>query len=97
MSPSTPRWRSSSNYDYVDKLTAPDIGWEWLRRNEDYQRDYADLIASPSPIERVGKRWGLRFPCRSSSQIDRGTGVLASGRRNRIGYTGAGAATLRRR
>ncbi|RTL91037.1 hypothetical protein EJV44_20715 [Ancylobacter aquaticus] len=95
MSPNTSRWRSSSSYDYVDQLTAPDIGWEWLRRNEDYQRDYAELFESPSPIERVGTRWGLRFPCCPSSQVHRGAGVLASGGRYRIGYTDTGASVRR--
>ncbi|MFC3677094.1 transcriptional regulator domain-containing protein [Ferrovibrio xuzhouensis] len=95
MSPDTSRWRSSSDYDYVDQLTAPDIGWEWLRRNEDYQRDYAEFSSAPSEsasvIERPGRQWGLRFPCCPSSEVDRGASVLASARRHRIGHTNAGA------
>nr|WP_244642503.1 DUF6499 domain-containing protein [Phyllobacterium sp. 628] len=95
MSPDTSRWRSSSSYDYVDQLTAPDIGWEWLRRNEDYQRDYAELSGapreSPSLIARAGSQWGLRFPCRPCSELRRGASILASGREYRIGDTDAGA------
>lgn len=99
MSPDTSRWRSSSNYDYVDQLTASDIGWEWLRRNNDYQRDYAEfssaLTDSPSPIERVGRRWGLRFPCRPNSEVHRGASVLASGGGYRIGHTDGSASVHR--
>jgi len=66
MSPDTSRWRSSSTYDYVDGLTAPDIGWEWLRRNEDYQRSYTEFRRAVSPTavltERAARPWGLRFP-----------------------------------
>ncbi|WP_291730482.1 DUF6499 domain-containing protein [Bradyrhizobium sp.] len=99
MSPDSSRWRSSSDYDYVDHLTAPDVGWEWLRRNEDYQRDYAQLTSasrdSPSMSEGAGRRWGLRFPCRTRSEVDRGRRVLASGGRHRIGDTGARAGVPR--
>lgn len=38
MKPDTSRWRSSSSYDYLDKLDAPDLAWEWLRRNTKYQQ-----------------------------------------------------------
>jgi hypothetical protein len=72
MSPDTTRWRSSSTYDYVDHLTAPDVGWEWLRRNEDYQRDFDNLRngqrQSPDLIERASAKWGLRFRCRAKAQ-----------------------------
>jgi hypothetical protein len=82
MSPDTSRWRSSSDYEYVDQLNAPDIGWEWLRRNDDYQRDYAEFSSASTDslpqIEQVVKRWGLRFPCRPRSEVDRGASILAS-------------------
>jgi len=69
MSPDASRWRSSSTYDYVDRLTAPDIGWEWLRRNEDYQSSYAEFSRAMSPTEALAEQaarsWGLRFPDRS--------------------------------
>lgn len=72
MSPDASRWRSSSTYIYVDHLTAPDVGWEWLRRNEDYQRDFDSLRKarhqSPELIERASRRWGLRFPRRAKPQ-----------------------------
>lgn len=95
MSPDTSQWRSSSSYDYVDHLTAPDIGWEWLRRNEDYQRDFSEFRSgskeSPPQIERVARRWGLRFPCRPGSEVERGASVLASAGRYRNGGPDTGA------
>ncbi|WEO65098.1 transcriptional regulator domain-containing protein [Rhizobium rhizogenes] len=99
MSHDRSRWRSSSSYDYVDQLTAPDIGWEWLRRNDDYLRDYAEFSSastgSPPLMERVGRRWGLRFPCRPCSEIHRSASVLASGRRYRLGDTDTGTSVRR--
>ena len=101
MSHDPSRWRSSPSYEYVDHLTAPDVGWEWLRRNEEYQRDYAELAGasseSPSLIERAGEAWGLRFPCRSFSEVDRNANILAPGRRHRVGDPDAGASVFRRR
>lgn len=71
MSLDTSRWRSQSTYDYVDTLTAPDIGWEWLRRNEDYQSSYTALSqaehSAPVLTEGAARKWGLRFPGRSSA------------------------------
>lgn len=66
MSLDTSRWRSPSTYDYVDTLTAPDVGWEWLRRNEDYQSSYATFSRAESPAialtDNATRKWGLRFP-----------------------------------
>ncbi|WP_393993874.1 MULTISPECIES: transcriptional regulator domain-containing protein [Xanthobacter] len=71
MSLDTSRWRSQSTYDYVDALTAPDIGWEWLRRNEDYQSSYAAFSQAEHPApaltEGAARKWGLRFPGRSGA------------------------------
>jgi len=36
-------WRSSADYDYVERLGASDLAWEWLRRNKHYAQDYATL------------------------------------------------------
>jgi len=66
MSAEQSQWRSSENYDYVDRLSASDIAWEWLRRNQEYQRDYQKLSGARVPtlnlLERASTRWGLRFP-----------------------------------
>jgi len=56
------QWRSTSEYDYVETLEAPDLAWEWLRRNADYQCDYAKRWAPQRLTQHVRRRWGLRFP-----------------------------------
>jgi len=65
MGPDTSRWRSSETYDYLDDLIAPDLAWEWLRRNADYQSDFADSGRSAVAAQRfaalVRPRWGLLF------------------------------------
>ena len=91
MSQDISRWRSSSSYDYVDHLTAPEIGWEWLRRNEDYQRDYAEFSQETAPttelIKRASLRWDLRFPGRSRFERRRDDNILASRGRYRFDYS----------
>lgn len=81
----TSRWRSSSTYDFVDGLVAPDLAWEWLRRNADYQRDYAESEHPAADTQRltdlVRTRWGLRFPCPPNFQRHRNNGVLGAGGR----------------
>lgn len=66
MSLDTSRWRSSAIYDYVDTLTAPDVGWEWLRRNPDYQDSYTAFSRAEPPAaaltDGAARKWGLRFP-----------------------------------
>lgn len=65
-------WNDTPSYDYIDDLSAPEIGWECLRRNDFYRADYTRLVRSDSGsadlIERIRDRWGLRFPCRASLQ-----------------------------
>lgn len=68
MTPDASQWRMSAHYDHVDDLTASDLAWEWLRRNEDYDHDYGSLgSADTDPetlIEKIRRHWGLRFPDR---------------------------------
>ena len=82
MPPDPSRWRSASEYDYVESLTAPDLAWEWLRRNTDYQHDYAGAIErkeDPRDLTHLMRRsWGLRFPDRSPADCDAGGGLLAA-------------------
>lgn len=70
MKPNTSRWRVASTYDFVDHVGVDDLAWECLRRNRDYQKDYAALkqrgaLDHPIPAE-LERRWGLRFRCPSS-------------------------------
>lgn len=68
MSTTPSQWRDPQAYDYLEGLSAPDLAWEFLRRNPDYQRDYAALTAAPHDAAAQAAfraRWGLMFPCRS--------------------------------
>lgn len=70
MTPDASTWRSSAEYDHLDALTASDLAWEWLRRNEAYDADFEALAASeaqPGMSDRIRQRWGLRFPRRPSN------------------------------
>lgn len=66
MTPDISHWRSSERYEYVEDLVSPELAWEWLRRNEDYQRDFAAVQTEPNTdtaaTEAATSRWGLRFP-----------------------------------
>ncbi|MCO5081105.1 MAG: DUF6499 domain-containing protein [Rhizobiaceae bacterium] len=68
MTPDASQWRLSAHYDHVDALTASDIAWEWLRRNDDYDHDFesfARSVIDPQVLtERIRQQWGLRFPDR---------------------------------
>ena len=66
MTPDASGWRSSVRYAHVADMTASDVAWEWLRRNESYDKDFralADSNGDPRAlIDKIGQRWGLRFP-----------------------------------
>ncbi|MEI3855601.1 MULTISPECIES: transcriptional regulator domain-containing protein [unclassified Ensifer] len=74
MRPDTSQWRSSSAYDYVDDLSGPDLAWEWLRRNTDYQQDFPALQRTTTDRQALllalRRRWGLRFPGCAVTQCD---------------------------
>lgn len=67
MTPDASTWRSSE-YEHLDALTASDLAWEWLRRNEAYDADFeasATGHGDPTSLtDRIRQRWGLRFPGR---------------------------------
>lgn len=62
-------WRISTAYDYVNELDAPDLAWEFLRRNPEYQKDYARLTAADTDDQvvrsEIADHWGLSFRHRS--------------------------------
>ncbi|WP_255684217.1 MULTISPECIES: transcriptional regulator domain-containing protein [unclassified Xanthobacter] len=82
MTPDASGWRSSERYAHVAEMTASDVAWEWLRRNESYDRDFRALGGSESDLraltDRIGQRWGLRFPGRPDAGTTRSAGDLAS-------------------
>ncbi|GAA0631406.1 hypothetical protein GCM10009424_00740 [Sphingomonas ursincola] len=59
-------WEAASDYDYLDTLGPSDLAWEWLRRNEQYEDDFAAFDRAPSEPggtpDLIRERWGLRFP-----------------------------------
>jgi hypothetical protein len=72
MSP-PPDWRSSDSYAYLNDLDVPELSWEFLRRNADYQEDYRNTI-KPDPNSDDGNdasalHWGLRFRGRSRASF----------------------------
>ena len=70
MTPDASQWRLPARYDHVDDLTASDLAWEWLRRNDDYDQDFEALggtdVVRQVLTEKIRQQWGLRFPGRST-------------------------------
>lgn len=62
-------WRISTAYDYVNELDAPDLAWEFLRRNPEYQQDYNRLkqrgLREDQAAGALSAKWGLSFRGRS--------------------------------
>lgn len=65
MKPDTTYWREQGRYEYLDTLTTEGLAWEFLRRNEDYQKEYEQLVVRnevDAPLSSdAQRRWGLRF------------------------------------
>ena len=59
MHPDTSHWRSKETYDYLDSLPPEGLAWEFLRRNENYQREYSTHKRRGNVD--ASKHWGLRF------------------------------------
>lgn len=85
MTPNASRWRSSASYDHVEDLTASHLAWEWLRRNDAYDKDFEALMqagADPQSLtDKIRQQWGLRFPCRPSAVPADSADLLAPTRR----------------
>ena len=66
MAPDASSWRSPAAYEHVDDLSASDLPWEWLRRNDAYGEDFKELSDRKTDLhaltERIRQRWRLRFP-----------------------------------
>jgi hypothetical protein len=62
-------WRTPAAYDYAKSIAAAGFAWEYLRRNDEYQRDFHALAKMKSlsgrMLEAFSRRWGLRFSLRS--------------------------------
>lgn len=60
-------WRSPAAYEHARGIPAAGFAWEYLRRDEDYQRDFDRINSDVMPLEdealdAFSRRWGLRFP-----------------------------------
>ena len=81
-------WRSTSSADQYRDHDYADFAQEFLHRNADYRRDYADTqerIARFPSVEHhekegLSRRWGLSFPHRSASKRPRVPGTLVAQR-----------------
>lgn len=84
MTPDISHWRSSERYEYVERLVSPELAWEWLRRNEDYQRDFEAAQVEPDAgtmaTEATMSKWGLRFPAVAGPRRQRGRAHLGAHR-----------------
>ncbi|QMW23241.1 transcriptional regulator domain-containing protein [Sandaracinobacteroides saxicola] len=87
MTPDISHWRSSGRYEYVEDLVSPELAWEWLRRNEDYQHDFQTAQAAPdantTAADAARRKWGLRFPVVADPRRQRGRTHLGAHREHR--------------
>ena len=62
-------WRSPAAYQFAKGITAAGFAWEYLRRHDDYRREFQIIaeLSEPDPVrlEAFVQRWGLRFSNRS--------------------------------
>lgn len=59
-------WRSPAAYAHAKSIAAAGFAWEYLRRDEDYRRDFHRVRRLPRRDAKArvafSERWGLRFP-----------------------------------
>ena len=62
-------WRSPAAYGHTKQIPAAGFAWEYLRRNDEYRRDFETVALTERPdakrLEVFAQRWGVRFPKRS--------------------------------
>ncbi len=67
-------WRSPAAYQHAESIPAAGFAWEYLRRNDDYHRDFQEITRVKKPATRsldaFSKRWGLRFPVQPRVLLD---------------------------
>jgi hypothetical protein len=61
-------WRSAAAYEQAKVIPASGFAWEYLRRDDDYHRDFERVnrrkSSAATTLEAFSQRWGLRFPTR---------------------------------
>ncbi|MFG1359020.1 transcriptional regulator domain-containing protein [Xanthobacter pseudotagetidis] len=62
-------WRSPAAYQFAKSIPAAGFAWEYLRRDDEYHREFQAITTSREPdperLEAFVRRWGLRFSDRS--------------------------------
>lgn len=62
-------WRSPAAYKFAKSIPAAGFAWEYLRRDDEYRREFRAITTSaesdPERLEAFVQRWGLRFSDRS--------------------------------
>jgi hypothetical protein len=78
-----PNWRTPSATTSLHQLDRAGFAWEFLRRNPNYRKEFAQIPKEAANTEAArvatGERWGLCFRVRSRSSSPRSTGHLAAG------------------
>ncbi|WP_082143701.1 transcriptional regulator domain-containing protein [Nitratireductor soli] len=63
-------WRAPAAYGHAKSISTAGFAWEFLRRDDDYHRDFHRMKALPqhqaAARRSFSERWGLRFPGRSA-------------------------------
>lgn len=61
-------WRVPAAYGHAKSIPAAGFAWEYLRRHDEYHRDFMTIAEMKTPaanqLELFSQRWGLRFPVR---------------------------------
>ncbi len=59
-------WHAPAVYEHADKIPAAGFAWEYLRRDDEYHKDYEKLMSrrlqAAKALGAFSRRWGLRFP-----------------------------------
>ena len=75
-------WRSAAAYQHAKVIPAAGFAWEYLRRDDDYHRDFERVNRRKSPaattLEAFSQRWGLRFPTQPAGAGRSRVGILDS-------------------
>ena len=62
-------WRTPAAYKRIKDLPPAGFAWEYLRRDDEYRREFRAITTSAEPdperLEAFVQRWGLRFSDRS--------------------------------
>ncbi len=79
--------RSTAAYGYAKVIPPSDFAWEYLRRHEDYHRDFQTVSRVKEPdaaqLETFTQRWVCGFPCDPETAPDRQSLYLSRRRDHR--------------